>query len=513
MNDMAIQPYEPAAPQGTAARAPWLSTLAALDRSLLLRIGLFLLAALALRWPVLGDWNWYSDDQFYALVGQRMWAGDTLYVDIWDRKGPALFATYALIAAISHDPLAWQLAATAAAAAGACGTYALSRLLSGPRGATFAALAYLALMIRFDGSTGEAAVFYNPLIMLAAWSVATRLDELRAGKVPPRIMAGMAAAGMGLAFKPTALFESLWFGATISLLLWRSGMPKARWFATLAGLALVGAAPWLLTAAWYAWHGHFAQLWQATVASNFHRQNLAPLERAMRSVALTGLLGLPLAFAAFAEVDRRKLRVPACPALLFLGGWCLAAFVAVLGYPNIFTNYALPLIAPLCVLGAPFFDRRAIAPMAFAALAITALAGTHVYDLPTRLVAKARLADFERTVARETPHGHLLVLGHTSLLYARIGSRPPSILAFPRHFYDGAEAGSTGIDEVAEMQRILGARPETVVVQDPLRANPLNTANVAAVAAYVRNCPKVRRFALFDKDGPVTQTVYSHCAS
>ncbi|MFD2579249.1 hypothetical protein ACFSTD_13005 [Novosphingobium colocasiae] len=65
---------------------------------------------------------------------------------------------------------------------------------------------------------------------------------------------------------------------------------------------------------------------------------------------------------------------------------------------------------------------------------------------------------------------------------------------------------------MAEMRRILAARPETVVIQDPLRANPVNEANLAAVNAYVRRCRTVRAFALSDKDGPVTQTVYSRCA-
>lgn len=326
----------------------------AMDARAPIRFALFCLVALALRWPVLGDWNWYSDDQFYALVGQRMAGGDLLYVDIWDRKGPALFALYALIARLSPSPLAWQLEATAAAAAGACGVHALSRLIAGPRGALMAAIAYLALMIRFDGSTGEAAVFYNPLMMLAAWSIATRLDVLRVGTVPRRVVAGMAAAGLAIAFKPTALFESLWFGATIALLLWRGGMAPVRLVAVLAALALLGAAPWLVTGLWYAHIGHFADLWNATVASNFRRQNLDAHERIMRGLALLGQLGLPILCAVLGEADRRRAQTALSPVLRFLFGWCLVSFVAVLGYPNIFTNYALTMLAPLCVLGAGF---------------------------------------------------------------------------------------------------------------------------------------------------------------
>jgi len=55
---------------------------------------------------------------------------------------------------------------------------------------------------------------------------------------------------------------------------------------------------------------------------------------------------------------------------------------------------------------------------------------------------------------------------------------PPTALLFPPHLYDGAEAGASGLDTSAELRRVLDWRPEAVVIQVPLPAQPLNQATV-----------------------------------
>ncbi|WP_204306798.1 hypothetical protein, partial [Klebsiella pneumoniae] len=67
------------------------------------------------------------DDQYFALVGRRLLAGDILYADIWDRKPPLLYLTYAAIARVHASTLAYQLVATAFAALGAYGTARIAR--------------------------------------------------------------------------------------------------------------------------------------------------------------------------------------------------------------------------------------------------------------------------------------------------------------------------------------------------------------------------------------------------
>uniref|UniRef100_UPI0019536A84 hypothetical protein n=1 Tax=Klebsiella michiganensis TaxID=1134687 RepID=UPI0019536A84 len=87
-------------------------------------------------------------------------AGDILYADIWDRKPPLLYLTYAAIARVHASTLAYQLVATAFAALGAYGTARIARLIAPLPAALMAGIAYCALLTRFGGGNGEAAVFY-----------------------------------------------------------------------------------------------------------------------------------------------------------------------------------------------------------------------------------------------------------------------------------------------------------------------------------------------------------------
>ena len=241
--------------------------------------------------------------------------------------------------------------------------------------------------------------------------------------------------------------------------------------------------------------------------SNFARAYDAG--RLARALALAGLLCLPLLFAVLGYLRGRASR----PAPLdFLACWAVAAILAVAIFPGLYLHYALPLLGPLAVLSAPFFARPGIGVLGFAALIVLNLATSDMFDLRARARARPAAAALVEQVRQVTPHGRLLVFGMPSYLYAETGSAPPSVLAFPAHFYEGAEAGASGIDEVAELRRVLRAGPETVVVQEPLPAAPLNQANVAQLARYVRHCAAVRRMPLYDHEGEKLMVVHSGCA-
>ncbi|HKR93188.1 MAG TPA: hypothetical protein VJR88_13040, partial [Novosphingobium sp.] len=72
---------------------------------------LVLAFAALIRFPIWGEWNYDLDDQYYYLIGQRILHGAVLYVDVWDRKGPALYLFYAAVGAISSSAIAYQIAA------------------------------------------------------------------------------------------------------------------------------------------------------------------------------------------------------------------------------------------------------------------------------------------------------------------------------------------------------------------------------------------------------------------
>jgi hypothetical protein len=469
--------------------------------------------ALLIRAPTFGEWNFDIDEQFYALVGQRLLAGDTLYLDIWDRKPPALYLTYSLLSLISRSFLFYHFAATLCAALGAFGIARIAqRITAGTSGAIMAALAYLAMLNRFGGASGQAPVWFNTFMIFAAWIIVTRFDRLRSGRIDLTLAIGMASAGLAIAFKQSAAIECAFFGIWIAICLIRSGASLRKIIAQLLLLGTLGALPMAATFVWY-WHiGHVPELWHALVDSNFNRLYADPHERILRLAALIGLLGMPLVFAilgwrALDRTERRKGEV------LFLAGWSITALLAVASFPNIFPHYALPILPPLSVLSAIFFERRDIGRLALAVLILVNLAYAGSFDLASRYKAHRNTPAFVDYVRSETPHGRLFVWGFPSYLYSLLDIRPPTALAFPPHLFEGAESGVSGIDEHAEVRRIIAQHPETVVAQRPLVAQPKNLVNIGHVEAYIRSCKRARSFTIYDHNGPQTQVVYSQCGS
>jgi hypothetical protein len=466
--------------------------------------------ALLIRFPAFGEWNFDIDDQFYAMVGQRMLAGDLLYVDIWDRKPPALYLTFAAIALISNSALAYQLAATLSAALGAFGIARLARPFAGTAAALMSGAAYLALLSRFGGASAQAPVWFNTLMIFAAWTIVSRLDLLRRGRIDAVLAAGMASAGLAIAFKQSAAIECAFFGVFVTAMLVLVRTPPARLCAQVALLALLGALPMAATFAYYAAIGHLPELWHSLVTSNFARIYADDIERTKRMAALLGLLGMPIVFAALGWMALPR-EVRSKTEARFFALWSGAALIAVASFPNVFYHYALPVLPPLLVLCAGFFARRDIGRLALAVIVIHSLFYAGAFNLGERWRAHRDTPEFVDYVRAETPGKRLLVWGIPNYLYMLVGANPPRPLAFPPHLYEGAEAGVSGTDEHELMRRIIAGRPETVVVQEPIVAWPLNEPNVAMLKAYLPTCEKVRRFTIYDHNGEQVQAVHSGC--
>lgn len=491
--------------------------------ALLLRIGqsvslqfLILLAfALLIRFPAFGDWNFEIDDQFYYLVGQRMLRGDVLYVDIWDRKGPALYLLYAAIGAIWQGPLAYQLAATFFAALGGFGVNRLARLLVEPLPALMAGVAYCTLLNQFGGANGQSPVFYNPLVIAGALAIASRIELLQRGRIDATVISGMAATGIAIAFKQSVIIEAGFFGCTIAALMWRSPQSRATVFARLALLALIGCLPIFATLMWYQHAGYFGQAWQALVTSNLDRGYDGANARSWFLLVLCGRLALPIAFAIIGSLRLVRMEVGSSldrwPPLHFAIAWAIAAFVAIAAFPAIFVHYALTLIAPLCVLSSAFFARERIGPIACALLVVVSLGLGGTFSHGSPLAAIRADNDLEAYVRTQAPEHRIFVWGVPSALYARIDSRPPSPLLFAPHYYELSESQATGHDPLHELRRVLAWHPEAVVGQDPPVMLDANHAAIEILQGYLDTCRQRRGFTLRDQLGPQVQWVYSRC--
>ncbi|MGO4168481.1 ArnT family glycosyltransferase [Novosphingobium sp. YAF33] len=486
--------------------------LTAIEASSTLQFIVLIAIAFAVRASVFGDWTYHTDEEFYSVAAQRMLEGKLLYVDIWDRKGPVLFLIYAACALISSSVLSYQIAATISAALGAFLITRLAARLTEVRYALLAGIAYYGLLAHFGGGGGQSPVFYNTLMLHAAYAIGSSLDRLRDGQVPPRVYFGIFCAGLAMAVKATAAIEGIFFGLVILWLLWRSNCTKPRLLARVVGLAIIALAPYLITFLYFTWLGHFGTVWNALVLSNFNRAYETLYERMWRSGVMLGSLAPILAFAAIgwhlSMLTRGRSLLT-----LFLGCWAAVAMAAVLIFPNIYLHYGLPVAGASCILAARYFARGLIGLAAFAVLSIYNFAVGGQFDLAFRQDALRSGTELASYVRSETPNRKLFVYSSANYLYALTDAPLLSRIAFAHHFFDDAESGVTGMDEHRELRRVLESRPETVVYEANLDYwTPQNLVNNEAVRRYLRSCRKKRSIVIHTFEEPQQeQRVYSRC--
>jgi hypothetical protein len=451
----------------------------ALLRNSLIQGAILLAVALALRAYTFGNPNLFIDEAFYFAAGNAMHHGALPYVDIWDRKPFGLFALYWLIAGISSNPAAYQIAATLFAALTGWVIARIVRLWSDGLGGLFAGIAYLFLISAFQGYGGQSPVFYNLFVAVAALLVAKSLPDLRAGQAPRAVLFAMLSAGLAITIKTTALFEGVFLGLFAAAILWRSGSPA--WIKQAAIWALAGAAPALLIALGYALSGHWSEYWQAMTGANLSAERWEAYSAWMRLRLMLFGLAPVLVVAAFGWLDLKP------EPRRFVGLWLLAALVGLAAFPYFHKHYALPLLVPLCVAAGAFLSRKWLGPVAL--IALCAVEFSRAPPIDWGHTARSRAAMEQVAVAVRTHDGGrgLLVYEGPPFLYTMAGQPFPSPLAFPAHLYHAIEKDVSHLSTLSEVQRVIANRPGVVVMTKEPRDGPLNEETYAVVAAYVRS--------------------------
>ncbi|UIJ46715.1 hypothetical protein LZK98_07160 [Sphingomonas cannabina] len=445
---------------------------------------LLLAAAVALRTADFGNPVIHVDEQYYLLVGERLLHGALPYVDIWDRKPIGLFLLYAGAAALPGDDiLGYQLLACLSAAATAALVFASALRVGASRtGAIAAAIAYLVWLPLLGGRGGQAPVFYNLPVTAAAW-LTLRLPSLE--RRPDAIVVnGLAAcllAGLAIQLKPTAAFEGAFFGLAHLWWLWRSGA-RAKLVPAVSLWLLAGAAPTLAAAFVYARLGHFDAWWFANLTSILLRPPYPASELAMRLLGIAAELS-PLILCAVVAWRRRRARSAAERGLAFL--WLGTALVGFAAIGTFFDHYALPLIAPLAVPAAIAFGRHPRALIGALGLGLLLVVVERAF-VPNDGPGAREVA---RVVAANDRGGCPYVFIGDTITYSLGDACLPTAYAFPNFLAYTTEQGATGIDEAAEVRRILAGRPP-VIVTSTRRLDIWNRASLAALkAALVRYRP------------------------
>lgn len=464
-----------------------------------------LCAGLILRIATFGDPALHTDEEFYFLVGQRLLDGHLPYVDIWDRKPPGLFLIYAAIATISRDVLAYQIAAWLSASLTA---FTISRIVAGWtswRGQLFAGLIYIACIGAIGGFGGQAPVFYNLPMVAAALIVTRAIPDLQRGKVPPQIYWAMLLCGFALTIKQVTIAESLYLGAFALFTATRGGTTNP--LGTLVKFGLIGAAPFALFTALYAFGGYWPEFFQAMVLSNLNKAHYSPDVIALRALAMLLNNALPVIFALIGVG-----MTPRSPQRLFLIGWLAAALAGLALVPNFYGHYALPLLVPMAALAASLFDRPLTGPACATLSIIWACNVSDAFNFSLHRQAKINTEALAASIIRHNPRGTMLIYDGPVYLFAMTGAVPLSRLVFPWHLSETVERHASGVDAREELRRILAQRPGTIVVGEKQISTRQDSIGRNIVLTYaIQHCRKIDERIIFESRREDKIAVWGDC--
>ncbi len=419
---------------------------------------LLLLVAVALRVADFGNPVIHVDEQYYLLVGDRLAQGALPYVDVWDRKPIGLFALYALFAALPGDGIvAYQLGATLAAALTAYVVFRAAGAVGANRvGALAAAGAYLVWLSLLGGRGGQAPVFYNLPVAAAAWLAIRLPTRASTGAIVTSGFVACLFCGLAIQIKPTAAFEGAFVGLAHVWALHRRAGPATTASAALLWLA-AGLGPTIGVMLAYRGIGAtaFDAWWFANVTSILLRPGYPPDEIAGRLLGIGAQLSPLIVCAAIATRWRRG-----SAAAWIAYAWLAAALVGFLAIGTFFDHYALPLIAPLCVAAAVTLGRISRSLVATLGLGLLLFAVERGFVPDDRTGAR----DVARVVAANSGDECPYVFIGDTITYHLARACLPTTRAFPNMLAYATEAEATGVDEVAEVRRILRDRPPVIVV-------------------------------------------------
>ncbi len=466
---------------------------------------LLLLLALILRCDTFGDPSLHGDEAFYWTVGVAMHDGAIPYVDVWDRKPFGLFAVYYLIAAISSAPIAYQIAATLAAAGTAWAICAMALRRTGLQGGLLAGSAYLLWLGPLQGFGGQAPVFYNLFIAMAALIVLRALPALQEGRAPRSVPLAMLLAGIGITIKTTALFEAMFLGLYATAVLARSPAGLPRTARAALTWAAIGAAPSLAIAAGY-WAGeHWAEYWHAMVTSNLAKPSDL-LTAWLRLRIMFVFIAPLLVFAGFGLLETDK------ETRSFLLPWLLAGFVSLLAVANFYIHYAMPLTVPLALAASAFLARGALGRIAIAILAILSFVVAPPFKFDHTRQSRKAMEELVKTVQAHDAGRGLLTFEGPSQLYAYTGKPFMTPLVFPTHLSAQIEKDVSHLSTAAEMRKALAGKPGVVVKAQPIHNAPVNAETQTMVEAYVRaHCRLIGMHKILERTQDIDLAVWGDC--
>ncbi len=455
----------------------------------------YFVATLILRAVTLGDPVIHIDEQFYLLVGDRMLHGAVPFVDIWDRKPIGLFLIYAAIRLLGGDGIIqYQLVALAFAASTAVVIHLIARQIASNIGAWCAGIGYLLYLSAFNCFGGQAPVFFNLPMALAALGLCGSVTSVHTEKLLWRGAVVMLLTGIAIQIKYTAVFEGFAFGMALMGRGWAAGWRRPRMILATLLWASIALAPTALALGIYAAMGHGAAFIHANFISIFQRQE--PFAGALWRLVKEMVVLFPFWLAIFHAPRKLGLSAPHTAlrgtnprALPVLRYWAIAAFVGFIAFGTWYDHYVAPLLAPLAVLAAPAMgrwlpgsddtqDNRAskIYSAIFIGFGLIAASYMTLYQMSkhgNRAEVDHSVSLIRDELDRPGNTGCLYLNEGDPVLYHLTGSCLATPWIFPTHLAGTVDAKALGFDPMTEMNHLLSAHPAVVVVsQRPLTKPP-----------------------------------------
>ena len=439
-------------------------------------VAILLSIAVITRAACIGDPAVHMDEEFYLLVGDRIWHGALPYIDIWDRKPIGLFLIYALLRPLSANGIvAYQLGAFACAFLTALTVRRICLRFCNNICATLSGSLYLLFLPLLGGVGGQAPVFYN-LLMAGAALLVLRRQEFSGERRRIDAYVAMALCGLALQIKYSVVFEGVVFGLW---LLWREWQEDnsltvvIRQGCIFVAIALI---PSTIVAIFYAYIGHFREFFDANFLS-ISRVVLPGAAQRLQFLTGTICAVLPLllmSLMAAIFLTRRPFKAKN----LFLLSWAAAAIVGFFAIRNNYPHYALPALMPLSIASATLFRSRG------AAVGLVAGSVWYVvlFALPNWGTPTERRHRIDAMVTVLRPYasrGCIYVNDGPTALYLLTSSCLPTPYIFSEHLNNAGENNAVGAP--AQMRKLLQTRPAAISVANRVLDHPRNRTTAEMV--------------------------------
>lgn len=423
------------------------------------------LFTLVVRLPEIGNPAPDFDEQLYYLAGERMWQGAVPFVDIWDRKPIGLFLIYAATQLLGPNGIIqYQLVAAAFAVGTACLIFLITRRITGFSGSICASALYVIYLRVLLAAVGQAETFFMIFCVGAMYLAIKSMETAKSTLVRNYGFFAMLLLGLGLQVKYTILFQCVFFGLFFLRRLSHLGVRHQLVFIYGAIFIIFGLVPTLLVTGFYVAIGQQEAFFFANFQSNFLRGELTG-DIALYCILYSLIAILPIvALGIYQYFQHRNEKGQRFTLINLLVGWAISGIAAVFLTGSVYIYYFIPLVPALAILTGSFVgqERRRLAILPGLLIYTAFLSGYGAAFTKSRNDTAA-INRITENLKQYTKVDCIYIYDGPTILYSTTNSCLPTTRPYPDHLSNFQEKDSMGLNQDAEVGRVLATRPAAII--------------------------------------------------